>query len=468
VKIAVKFFVGVALIFLFGGVIGLKYIREEITPRYREAVEEQLVDISQLLAELLSRSDLTPNAVDELMKDLSLRRFRAAIFGIEKTSVDLRLIVTDESGLVVVHSHDSSRVGSDYSAWRDFALTARGEYGARTTRDDPNDPDSTVLYVSAPIVRAGNFAGVVTIGKPTRNFNQFVTRTRAQLGERVFYVCALGLICTILLATILVTRPLQKLAEYVRAIGEGRPAFLPALPRDEIGALGADFEQMRRSLEGHRYIEEYIQSLTHELKSPLTGIQGALEVVVENQDPAVKKRFTDNIRTDLLRMTKLVERMLTLASLEASNSLSASAEFSLNSMIKAVVEEIAEQQGKKLDIRFQSTEEISIFGDRLLLEQAIRNLVENALGFARSKISVCLSRGVGRAIVEIKDDGPGIPDFALARVFERFYSLPRPETGKKSTGLGLCFCKEVARLHGGELTVDNAPEGGGRSMLVLN
>jgi two-component system sensor histidine kinase CreC len=73
----------------------------------------------------------------------------------------------------------------------------------------------------------------------------------------------------------------------------------------------------------------------------------------------------------------------------------------------------------------------------------------------------------GQAVVTVDDSGPGIPDFALPRLFERFYSLPRPDTGRKSTGLGLSIVREVALLHGGEVRVANRPEGGARAELRL-
>ena len=73
----------------------------------------------------------------------------------------------------------------------------------------------------------------------------------------------------------------------------------------------------------------------------------------------------------------------------------------------------------------------------------------------------------GNAIIEIEDSGPGVPDYALGKVFDRFYSLPRPDTGRKSSGLGLSIAREVARLHGGGLTLANRAEGGARAELTL-
>ena len=80
---------------------------------------------------------------------------------------------------------------------------------------------------------------------------------------------------------------------------------------------------------------------------------------------------------------------------------------------------------------------------------------------------VKLEGAAGVASISIDDSGPGVPDFATERIFERFYSLPRPDSGRKSTGLGLSFVREIALLHGGEATVANRPEGGARAILLL-
>ncbi|MDB6005146.1 MAG: two-component system sensor histidine kinase CreC [Prosthecobacter sp.] len=103
-------------------------------------------------------------------------------------------------------------------------------------------------------------------------------------------------------------------------------------------------------------------------------------------------------------------------------------------------------------------------GDLWLLKLTVGNLLQNALDFAPkgSAISVRGFCFASKVMIEIEDSGPCILDDASARVFERFYSLPRPDSGKKSTGLGLCFVKEVAQLHGGGVELANREGVAGR------
>ena len=107
-------------------------------------------------------------------------------------------------------------------------------------------------------------------------------------------------------------------------------------------------------------------------------------------------------------------------------------------------------------------------GDSLLLRQALGNLLDNAIGFSPrgGVVRIALWRGQNDACIEVCDQGPGVPAYAAERLFERFYSLPRPGGGK-STGLGLPFVREVAALHGGSVSVASAPGGGCCSRLLL-
>ena len=94
---------------------------------------------------------------------------------------------------------------------------------------------------------------------------------------------------------------------------------------------------------------------------------------------------------------------------------------------------------------------------------------DNAIAFSPDggEIEIAVRSAGATQVVEVRDHGPGAPDYALPRVFERFYSLARPATGRKSTGLGLAFVREVARLHGGDASFENAPSGGAIARIVL-
>ena len=108
-------------------------------------------------------------------------------------------------------------------------------------------------------------------------------------------------------------------------------------------------------------------------------------------------------------------------------------------------------------------------GEKFLLEQSVSNLVQNAIEFSPPNGSIALSLQAenGCAVITVEDSGPGVPEYALEKIFDRFYSLPRPDTGRKSSGLGLSIVREIARLHGGNISLANRPGGGVRAVLSL-
>ena len=117
----------------------------------------------------------------------------------------------------------------------------------------------------------------------------------------------------------------------------------------------------------------------------------------------------------------------------------------------------------------QIPDDIQVKGDSFLLHQAIGNLIQNAVDFSPDNGQIELTgQGDQKQIkFTVDDHGPGIPDFAKDKIFDRFFSLQRPNSGKKSTGLGLNFVKEVAILHNGEVKLENRAEKGVRATLIL-
>src|SRR5690606_1694988 len=143
--------------------------------------------------------------------------------------------------------------------------------------------------------------------------------------------------------------------------------------------------------------------------------------------------------------------------------------------LAAVAREVAEAVAPRLHARgvalaLEADDPLpSPAGDAFLLRQARENLVHNAIGYspAGGVVPVALRAGPGSVVVEVADDGPGVPGYALDRVFERFYSLPRPGDGGRSSGIGLTFVAEVAQLHGGRAWLRNRDGGGALAGIVL-
>lgn len=471
--------VRILLIFLITGVAGagalVRWMSAELEPRYLEAQEDLMVDMSQVLATAIESDALidkggqfTPDALqlNRRFGGFPQRYVSAQIHALHKQKVDLRVYVTNANGTVVFDSDDRD-VGADYSDWRDVEMTLVGEYGARTSANDPLFANGSVMYVAAPLYHRGKIVGTVSVGKPTRNAERFLTAAI----HRFIIASVLALLSAFLIAAVIyrwVSLPLQRLYDYARDLQAGRRVAQPALGRNEIGRIGQAMSELRNALDGKAYVEQYVQSLTHELKSPTAAICGAAELLAEDLPPADRRRFIANIRDESGRLQQLIDRMLELASIENRNALD-DPQFVL---IEKIIDDAVEGMGalirhKRLRVDRMLPPDQTVFGDAFLLRLAIDNLLKNAIEFSPDAGTITIESRVEqrRLYIIISDQGPGIPVYARDRVLERFYSLPRPD-GRKGTGLGLNYVREVAALHGGTLRLD-ATDNGTRATLCL-
>lgn len=344
-------------------------------------------------------------------------------------------MVLDSSGVAV---------GQDYSRWNDVYLTLRGQYGARSTRSDPNDPASSVMHVGAPIRDNGQIIGVVTVAKPNSSLQPYVDRTERRLLVYGAGLIGLGLLFGALLSWWL-SRALHRLTGYAQAVSEGRRVEVPHYRGGELEQLATAVEQMRTQLEGKAYVERYVHTLTHELKSPLAAIRGAAELLQGEMPPAQRQRFVGNIDSESTRMQQLIERLLNLAQVEQRQGLEERVAVPLGALVDELLQaQTARIESRQLRIEQTIAPEISLTGEPFLLRQALGNLLENALDFTPAQGLLHFNAERVGALVELRlfNETAPIPDYALPRLTERFYSLPRPDNGRKARDLGLTSSKK--------------------------
>lgn len=444
----------------------LRTVMEEIRPGVRQTTEETLVDTANLLAEFL-REPLLNNQLQSphiraILNAYGQRQPNASIWGMNKLQVNHRIYVTDNKGIVLLDSANIAE-GQDYSRWNDVHLTLQGKYGARSSREIQGEESSTIMYVAAPITDNGNIIGVVTVAKPNRSLQPYIDRTERRLGLLAAALILLGLISGALFSWWL-SRELRRLREYAINVSQGQRAVLtPGLINSgELGQLARALESMRNQLDGKAYIENYIQTLTHELKSPLAGIRAASELLQSPMSDEQRQKFIANIDSESLRLQQLIERLLNLALVEQQQSLHAPKTILLKPLIAYLLDtltaRIARQQ---IQLQLQLEDSATIYGEKFLIEQALLNLLDNALDFTPTagQIHITTQQKDSQWIISIINQGEPIPDFAMARLTEKFFSLPRPATSRKSTGLGLSFVQEVMNLHQGELRLQNTTAG---------
>jgi two-component system sensor histidine kinase CreC len=466
-KLRLRVFIVIALVAGLAAWQLYASFREQLKPALQQATEDVLVDTATafaLLAEQdLREGQLAGGRLATALRALSGRPLDARIWGHARERSTIGAYVTDERGRVLFDS-EGRREGLDYSRWNDVYLTLRGQYGARSTKADPADKLSTVMYVGAPLRDAqGRIVGVLTVYKPIQSLQPFLERGQAALSRQALLVLLAALALGLVLAW-WIARGIDRLVAYADAVARGERQPLPQTGSGELDRLATAMDHMRSELDGRRHIEGYVQALTHELKSPLAAIGASAELLQDEElPPAERARFLAAIRDQNQRAEDLIGRLLQLVRLERRQGLDDPRPLDL----VAVWREVAAAAGPRLaqrGLRLQTAlpEAAVVRGDAFLLRLALGNLLENAIDFSPEggRIECLLERVDGTARLQLRDHGAGIPDYARPQVFDRFYSLPRPGGAARSSGLGLPLAREVALLHRGSIQLENHPGGG--------
>ncbi len=431
-----------------------------------ETVEESMNDTAHLLASSLERElskkgstlgEVSERILSPMLRIAKERNLNSKIFEITKKKVDLQIYVTDEKG-IVVYDGEGHRKGLDYSQKNDVFLTLRGKYGARSSPLFVSDSEKG-LFIAAPIRLSGKTIGVLTVIKPKNSLIPFIEATRKKFWNLSLYV-ALSIIVLFISILYFLFSPIRKLSDYVSALRSKRRIPFPKIGVPEIRGLGEEMDQLFRELAGRKYVENYVQSMTHEIKGPLSSLLASAELISENPDRS--DSLIANIQLEGRRIQTIIEKLLELSALENLSQLEKTPNLDLSEMIREVATSVSSESFRKKVNILQTTETIYVEGNRFFLSIALRNLVQNAFDFSSpgSQITVRCGKKEGFPFIEVEDSGPGIPPYALERIFEKFYSLPRPDTGRKSSGLGLAFVREIAKLHEAKVEVKNREAGG--------
>lgn len=465
-RLGFKLFLGYLLVVGLAVYFSLTIFNQELKPAFRKSTEETLIDTANILAVLVRDDVLDGSIADGRFKkrlaEYTQRVPNANVWGVIKDRLDHRIYVTDRKGIVLFDSAGLG-VGQDYSRWNDVYRTLRGEYGARATRLDATDDRTSVMYVAAPILDGTRIIGVLSVGKPATSVQPFIDRASRKVQRAAALLLVVALAIGVVFSWSL-ARAIGRVADYAHAAAEGRRTPVPQRGGPEIVELAQAVERMRERLEGRDYIERYVIALTHEIKSPLTALGGAAELLQQELTPAQRTQFVAIVSAQVERIQRLVDRLLAQASVEHQKSLSHLSTVPLRDLVTESLEpRLALVEQKKLHVDDQVVREPAWVGEYFLLAQAIGNLLDNAIDFtpAGGSITIQAQRFGDSWTLSVANTGSAIPDYAQKRVFERFFSLPRPDTGMKSTGLGLAFVKEVADLHGGSTALQNLISTGG-------
>jgi signal transduction histidine kinase len=376
----------------------------------------------------------------------------------------MRVVVVDEIGQVIV----DSRLGSEAPIPAKI-VASRIQTIVPTYRDQDGQ---AWIYVVRPLSKGRTL--VVTSPRPKLNaaalfrdelFSPFLRIGLAAMG----FALALAF-----LVARWVAAPLQRIAAATRLVAEGRYQTIPLEGPSEVQTVASAFNEMsERVNQGQQSQRDFVANVSHELKTPITSIQGFAQAMLDGTVDTLEQRrqAAQVIFDESTRMHRLVLELLDLARLESGIAEMARLPVEMVSLLEGVVEKFAPQAHlSQISIALTAEEPLVVSGDTDRLAQLFANLLDNALKFSPpgDSIELRLSRDREFAEIAVADSGPGIPPQDLGRVFERFYQTDKSRRGgaSRGIGLGLAIAREIALAHGGSITAFNRGDPGGTAVMA--
>ena len=288
-------------------------------------------------------------------------------------------------------------------------------------------------------------------------------------------------------------RPLDRISDTASAISEAKDLSRRiGLPpgKDEFSRLAETFDSLFERLERSFEAEsQFTADASHELRTPVSIIKGACEYGIKYDETAEERTETlEMIHRQAVKMSELISRLLSMTRLEQGTELPEMAEVDLAALAEETVEELAAEYGQER-LRYAAKEpaetpepaeitgsaetpactEEPVRGDAVLLKRLLRNLIDNGFKYGRpdGHVWVSVSDADGEALLTVRDDGIGIPQEHQEKVWQRFYQVDPSRGESGGAGLGLAMVSQIARLHGGYMTLESVPERGSVFTLHL-
>ena len=327
----------------------------------------------------------------------------------------------------------------------------------------------TVVYVAVPIQRLRAVPGALLLSTQEGDIDRVIAAERFSIFVVFLIAAGVMMVLSFLLAGT-IAEPVRRLADAADRVRRGTRARqeIPDFTSrsDEIGHLSGALRDMTTALYNRiEAIESFAADVAHELKNPLTSLRSAVETMPLAKTDDLKKRLLDVIGHDVRRLDRLISDISDASRLDADLQRHDTAPVDTKRLIETLVgicNDLPREGAPRVELTVEPAEDgiaepYHIAGHDSRIGQVISNLIDNALSFSPEHgiVSVVIGRIEDEVEITIEDQGPGIPDHALERVFERFYT-DRPEQGfGQNSGLGLSISRQIVASHRGRVWAEN-------------
>ncbi|GAB4535173.1 MAG: hypothetical protein Kow0063_19190 [Anaerolineae bacterium] len=433
----------------------------------------------------------TPRVQALLERGLSLEQVSARLAAVGDRR-DIRLMLVDQQGQIL---------GDTSGEWEGQFVTglSRTPAGGVQSSGILTGPDGSRLLYAGGLAGQGTANPVwVAAVSPTPGAPSAVL---GELGQGLLIAGVVALFVSLLLAVIItrwVARPLQQMARAAEAIAGGEYDHkLDIRQPDEVRVLAESFELMAQQVKASQQaMRDLVANVSHDLKTPLTSIQGFAQALLEGatQDEAARQRAASVIYEESGRMVRMVEELLDLARIDSGQISLDLHPLDLKELVSGLTQTLAPVAAeRRVTLQADLPELPAVVGDADRLAQVFTNLLDNALKYtsegdrvqvtgrvlkdqprprrvgilARPDDSTLVSLRCDFVEVSIADTGRGIPAAEVHRVFERFYQVDKARASRRGSGLGLAIAKEIIEAHGGRISVESVEGVGTRFTVAL-
>ncbi|WP_418792467.1 sensor histidine kinase [Phosphitispora sp. TUW77] len=381
--------------------------------------------------------------------------------------------VIDSKGFVIAAAANQKAHEGDLLNAEDLLAMQQGKVITRKGKSQLYD--ETVLWVINPIEENNRIIGGIIVYAPIIG----IALTMIKVRNLFIYSAAVSIVFSTIVVYFLskyVTGPLHKMNSVAKQLASGNFAERVSVKQgDEIGDLGMAFNHMASEIEKSEKVRrDFLADVSHELRSPLTIIQGFIEAMIDGKDttPEKRKKYLGILHDESLRLGRLVNELLDLSKMESGTMDFIKEPIDIAKIVcDTAIKVRAAINDKEIKVYPDYTGvSIIVLGNRDRLEQVMTNLLDNAFRFAPSgsEIGISLSESEADITVTVRDEGKGIPEEELPYIWERFYKVDKARNRAQSgTGLGLAIVKHIVQSLGGRVFVSSSIGSGTEIGFVL-
>jgi two-component system sensor histidine kinase ChvG len=331
------------------------------------------------------------------------------------------------------------------------------------------------VHVSIPLQRNNLKKEVLLLSTQEGDIGRIIREERQRYLRAFLVALSISLFLSVSLSST-IARPLNRLAKAAEGVSNAGIGEIPIMEnrKDEIGVLANSVKRMTIALQDRvKSVEAFAADVAHELKNPLTSLQSAIETLQLSKEEEERKQLIKIAIKDLKRLDRLISDISSSSRLEVELARGEFEVIDIRDVLQSVMEVTRTNITKKIDIKInlklpKNKIEVLGIGDRIA--QVFYNLIDNAISFSKTGYNIDINASTTKsdAIIEIRDEGPGIPKENLGRIFERFYTYrPEEKIFGNNSGLGLSICKQIIKSLNGTIIATNRLGGGAVFTIIL-